>query len=126
MRGVGWGGKCAQRLHQWCTPLRSALLDGEKLCVRQEDRFDPSFDSPPLIFLIRRSDWKATPFASDAVKEEGGRADRAGKGRGVRNRDLFLPRGLLRPACGLHGCAGIRRVEEALLKSTGCSALTLS
>lgn len=86
----GWGGEVSV-VHQWCTPLRSALLDGEKLCVRQEDRFDPSFDSPTLIFLIRRSDWKATPFASDAVKEEGGRADRAGKGRGARTRNLFCP-----------------------------------
>lgn len=92
-RGVGWGGKCAQRLHQWCTPLRSALLDGEKLCVRQEGRFDPSFDSPTLIFLIRRSDWKATPFASDAVKEEGGRADRAGKRqRGEKQKPVSAPR----------------------------------
>lgn len=33
------------------------------VCQRQEDSFDPSFDSTALNSFISTSDWKATPFA---------------------------------------------------------------
>lgn len=59
---MGGGGRT-----EWS--ISGAAGGREAVCQRQEGSFDPRFDSTALNSFRSRSDWKATPFASDAVRD---------------------------------------------------------
>lgn len=63
-KGRRGGGRGSHREY-----ISGAAGGREAVCQRQEGNFDPRFDLTALNSFRSRRDWKATPFASDAVKD---------------------------------------------------------